>query len=48
MFKSNNNIVLNKVRIGWHFHRINTKNREAYSALKSKYISELLQLHPTI
>ena len=36
MFKFNNSIVPNKVRIGWHFSSNKLAYRDAYSALKSK------------
>ena len=35
MFKFNNSIVPNKVRIGWHFSSNIYAYRDAYSALKS-------------
>ena len=35
MFTSNNGIVPNKVRIGWHFLSNKYAYRDAYSALKS-------------
>ena len=35
MFKFNNSIVPNKVRIGWHFSSNKYAHRDAYSALKS-------------
>ena len=35
MFKFNNSIVPNKVRIGWHFLSNKYPYRDAYSALKS-------------
>ena len=35
MFKFNNSIVPNKVRIGWHFLSNKYAYRDAYSALKS-------------
>ena len=35
MFKFNNNIVPNKVRIGWHFSSNKYVYKDAYSALKS-------------
>ena len=36
MFKFNNSIVPNKVRIGWHFSSNIYVYRDAYLALKSK------------
>ena len=35
MFKLNNSIVPNKMRIGWHFSSNKYAYRDAYSALKS-------------
>ena len=35
MFKFNNSIVPNKLRIGWHFSSNKYVYRDAYSALKS-------------
>ena len=35
MFKFNNSIVPNRVRIGWHFSSNKYAYRDAYSALKS-------------
>ena len=35
MFKFNNSIVPNKVRIGWHFSSNKYSSRDAYLALKS-------------
>ena len=41
MFKfNNNNIVPNKVRIGWHFSSNKYASRDAYSALKSTRVLE--------
>ena len=37
MFKFNNSIVPNKVRIGWHFSSNKYMYRDAYSALNSIY-----------
>ena len=39
MFKFNNSIVPNKVRIGWHFSSNKYAYRDAYSALKSRQMS---------
>ena len=36
MFKSNNTLVPNNVRIGWHFSSNKYAYRDVYSALKSK------------
>ena len=38
MFKFNNSIVPNKVRIGWHFSSNKYPYWDAYSALKSKTV----------
>ena len=38
MFKFNNSIVPNKVRIGWHFSSNKYTYRDVYSALKSMYV----------
>ena len=38
MFKFNNSIVPNKVRIGWHFSSNKYACRDAYSALKSSVL----------
>ena len=36
MFKSNNSLVPNKVRIGWHFSSNKYACRDVYLAFKSK------------
>ena len=38
MFKFNNSIVPNKVRIGWHFLSNKFAYRDVYSALKSNML----------
>ena len=38
MFKFNNNIVPNKVHIGWHFLSNKYAYRDVYSALKSNML----------
>ena len=38
MFKFNDSIVPNKVRIGWHFSSNKYVYRDAYSALKNIFI----------
>ena len=38
MFKFNNRIVPNKMRIGWHFSSNKYAYRDAYSALNSNHI----------
>ena len=45
MFKFNNSIVPNKVRIGWHFSSNKYAYRDAYSALKSINILRKLKTH---
>ena len=44
MFKFNNSMVPNKVRIGRHFSSNKYAYRDAYSALKSSYSSMLFHL----
>ena len=41
MFKFNNSIVPNKVRIGWHFSSNKNAYRDAYSALKRMYYNNI-------
>ena len=43
MFKFNNNIVPNKVHIGWHFSSNKYVCMDAYSALKSRHSREHVQ-----
>ena len=43
MFKFNNSIVPNKVRIGWHFSSNKYTYRDAYSALKSRVSEQFRQ-----
>ena len=38
MFLFNNSIMPNKVRIGWHFLSNKYAYRDAYSALKCRYV----------
>ena len=43
MFKFNNSIVSNKVRIGWHFSSIKYAYRNAYLVLKSNINYKLMK-----
>ena len=44
MFKFNNSIVPNKVRIGWHFSSNKYAYTDAYSALKSTFLAAQIQV----